>query len=209
MSWQRWDDFMFADLIEWFALFQGTPRFSEEIPRTPEGAGKDGRRRAQQRPAGVSHTRTHTHMEFWIYWNQIRQKRAADFWHVPRPSLWSFPFTFSEWRVSHPPAETALWPQMTSCLGCILSAATGCCLCGLGLTCCKSWRATSGCVTVMSGSCCASGLRRSWRTERWVRWPGASAGGNSHSECEVLEEQLSSQTLIGERDPGFVSSLKP
>lgn len=57
----RLNDLMFADLIKWFALFQGRPRVSEKIPRTAQGAGRDGRRRAQQWPAGVSPTHTHTY----------------------------------------------------------------------------------------------------------------------------------------------------
>lgn len=68
--------FLFADLIEPFAVFQGRARFSEEIPRAAEGAGRDGHRRAQQQPAGVSHTHTHTHTFMELC--QMRQKGSGD-----------------------------------------------------------------------------------------------------------------------------------
>lgn len=119
---------------------------------------------------GQSHTRTHTYGIINILESNLTEECR---WPLTSPQSVAPAAspTFSEWRVSCLPAETAPWPRMTSCLGCILSAATGGCPCGLGSTCCRSWRTTSGCVTATCGSCCASGLRRSSKTERWVHWP--------------------------------------
>lgn len=68
---------------------------------------------------------------------------------------------------SHPPpSETALWLPTTSWLGCIHSAATRCCPCGLGSTCCRSSRVTSASRTVTSVSSCSTELRQFSKTER-------------------------------------------
>lgn len=68
---------------------------------------------------------------------------------------------------SHPPlTATAPWLQTTSWRGCIRSAATRRCPCGLGSTFCRSWRATSVSKTATFVFCCSTELRPFSKTER-------------------------------------------